>query len=384
LAAAACNADGTKVALAFQQQIDVLGTSDGQIKILVDLLEASTAWVNSIAWEPKGDGIIISAQSLPSWDVQLFHVSYPDGTVRRITNDLSGYEGMSISADGKVLSAIKKDVASSFYLWSKAGVAARRLDTIKSPLTFEWLGSEKLLFTDAGGLNLGNLATGETKIISPSQRHGYWLPSACGEKSVLFSGGVYPGPFLVSIWRMDLETGALTQLTKGPFDVRPKCTGDGKWIIYGDAGNKLIKMSSDGLNPQVLAATADSFTWDISLDGKQLLYLGLGTGSEINQVVLHLVSLDTWQELRTIPIRFGVNFGRFRFMPNGDGVIYDEEDHGVGNVWLQPFGGGPRRQLTHFTEDHIEDLHWSPDGQLLGLIRNRETQDAVLLIESNK
>src|SRR5262249_10005738 len=60
LAAAACNADGTKVALAFQQHIDVLDISGGGIKILAHLLEASIAWVNSIAWEPKGDGIIIS------------------------------------------------------------------------------------------------------------------------------------------------------------------------------------------------------------------------------------------------------------------------------------------------------------------------------------
>jgi serine/threonine protein kinase len=382
LSAAACNADGTKVALAFQQQIDVLDTSDGRIKILTHLLEVSIAWVNSIAWEPKGDGIIISAQNLPGFQVQLFHVSYPEGTVRRITNDLSKYEDISISADGKALSTIRHDVATSFYLWSKAGVAARRLDTIKSPLTFEWLGSEKLLFTDALALDLAiaNLATGETKIISPNQRQTYWLPSACGEKSVLFSSNVYTEPFSVSIWRMDLETGALAQLTKGPFDVGAKCTGDGKSIIYGDSG-KLMKISSDGLNPQVLAATLE---WDFSLDGKQLLNRTVGTGSEINQIVLHLISLDTWQELRTIPIRTGVDVGLFRFMPDGDGVTYDEEDHGVGNVWLQPFGGGPRRQLTHFTEDHIEDLHWSPDGQLLGLIRRRETQDAVLFIESNK
>jgi Tol biopolymer transport system component len=383
LSAAACNADGTKVAIAFQQQVDILDSSSGQIKTLAHLLEVSSTFAGSIAWEPKGDGFIISAMSLPGFHDQLFHVSYPEGTVRRITNDLSNYLDISISADGKALSTIKVDDAFSFYLWSKVGVAARRLDTIKNPYTFEWLGSDKLLFTDDGSLNLSmaNLATGETKIISPDQRQSYWRPSACGEKSVLFSSNVYTEAFLVSIWRMDLETSTLAQLTKGPFDVRAKCTGDGKYIIYGDAW-RLMKMSSDGLNPQVLAATPSSF--DISLDGKQLLYPTDGTGNEINQVVLHLISLDTWQELKTIPIRTGVDVQLFRFMPDGYGVTYDEEDHGVGNVWVQPFGGGPRRQLTHFTEDHIEDLHWSQDGQLLGLVRKRETQDAVLFLDSNK
>ena len=197
----ACDADGTKVAMAFEQQIDVLETSNGRIKTLANLLEASSTLASSIAWEPKGDGFIISAtMNLPGFHDQLFHVSYPEGTVRRITNDLSNYLDISISADGKTVSSTKVDGVSSFYLWSKARAAARKLDTIKNPAEFGWLDNDRLLFsTSLLDLGMANLATGETKIINTDQRQSYWLPSACGDKSVVFSSKCItkpPGQYL--------------------------------------------------------------------------------------------------------------------------------------------------------------------------------------------
>ena len=354
----ACDADGAKVAIAFEQQVDILDSSSGQIKTLAHLLEVSSTLASSIVWEPKGDGFIISAASLPGFHAQLFHVSYPEGTVRRITNDLSDYVDISISADGKTLSSTKVDGVSSFYLWSKARAAARRLDTIKNPAgSFWWLGNDRLLFsTSLLDLGMANLATGETKIINPDQRQSYWLPSACGDKSVVFSSNVYDEPFVVSIWKMDLETGTLARLTKGPFDVDPKCAGDGKWIIYGDQRRaKVMKISSDGLNPQEVTVTnreKQVGSVDISLDGRQFFYRQSGRTVESSKRSCILFPSTRGKRLGPLPLRTGGDdVGGFRFMPDRDGVVYVAEDHGVDNVWLQPFGDRPRRQLTHFTYD---------------------------------
>jgi Tol biopolymer transport system component len=258
------------------------------------------------------------------------------------------------------------------------------LDNIKNPGSFWWLSSEKLLFsTSLLDLAVANLATGETKIINTDQNLSYGMPSACGEKSVVFSSEAYNEGPVVSIWRMDLETGTLARLTKGPFDATPRCTRDGKWIIYRDnVRARLMKMSSEGLNPQEVTGVVGSF--DISLDGKQLLYSAEPTDGGVQQLVVHFISIDTLRELKTITFKTEGYVGGLRFMPDGDGVAYSEEDHGVDNVWFQPFGNGPKRQLTHFTEDHFADGHWSPDGQSLGLIRTRESQDAVLFVDSNK
>jgi Tol biopolymer transport system component/DNA-binding winged helix-turn-helix (wHTH) protein len=387
ISAVACNADGAKVAIAFEQHVDILDSSSGQIKTLVHLLEMSSTLASSIAWEPKGDGFIISAMSLPGFHGQLFHVSYPEGTVRRITNDLSNYSAViSISADGKMLSSTKSDSVSSFYLWSKARAAARRLDTIKNLNAFGWLGNDRLLFsTSQLDLGMANLVTGETKIINPDQRQSYWLPSACGDKSVVFSSSAYNEPFVVSIWKMDLETGTLARLTKGPLDTYPKCTGDGKWIIYNDDSRcRVMKISSDGLNSQEVPGPVGS--WEISVDGKQYLYSADPAEGGIQQLVVHFISMDTLQELKTITLKTEGYLGGLRFTPDGDGVVYTAEDHGVNNVWVQPFDGRPRRQLTHFTDEgeFLTGASWSPDGQSLGLVRRWGTEDAVLFVDSNK
>jgi hypothetical protein len=56
----------------------------------------------------------------------------------------------------------------------------------------------------------------------------------------------------------------------------------------------------------------------------------------------------------------------------------------VDNLWVQAFDGGPSKQFTHYTEEGIEDFHWSPDGKKLGIVRHRASQDAVLFTDTSK
>ena len=54
------------------------------------------------------------------------------------------------------------------------------------------------------------------------------------------------------------ETGALTQLTKGPSELFAQCTGNGKWIIYGDNINsELMKVPVSGGRSSVAPIVPD-------------------------------------------------------------------------------------------------------------------------------
>jgi Tol biopolymer transport system component len=64
--------------------------------------------------------------------------------------------------------------------------------------------------------------------------------------------------------------------------------------------------------------------------------------------------------------------------------MYQLGENGVSNLWVQPFDGGPSKEFTHFTEDGIEDFHWSPDGKKLGIVRVRNSLDAVLFTDTSK
>jgi hypothetical protein len=53
----------------------------------------------------------------------------------------------------------------------------------------------------------------------------------------------------------------------------------------------------------------------------------------IQQLVAHLISIDTLQELETKSLRPRAAW-EARLMPDGDGVAYIEEDHGVRQCWF--------------------------------------------------
>lgn len=390
-AAVACSADGTKVAMAFNRELDVIDISHGQIGTLTHLAKApngsADGSVNSIVWMPGESGLVLSAVGIPSLHGQIYQVSYPEGKVRRITNDLSSYAEITLSADGKTLSSVKRDAESSLDILPlnsqfNTSATAQRLESVLNPAFFGWLTPDKLLLTNWElNLSMANLATGDVKIISPDPHRSYLQPSSCGQKSVVFSGAERKGTPL-GLWKMDLETGALTQLTKGPSNLFAQCTGDGKWIIYGDNINsELMKVPVSGGNPQAVSPDAKTIWFDISSDGKLLLYATFSR----NAPLVHVVSLDTWKELKTVSLgSTRLTRPMVRFMPDAKGVMYQLDENGVSNLWVQPFDGGPSREFTHYTEDGIQDFHWSPDGKKLGIVRVRASRDAVLFTDTSK
>lgn len=52
---------------------------------------------------------------------------------------------------------------------------------------------------------------------------------------------------------------------------------------------------------------------------------------------------------------------------------------GVSNLWAQPVDGGPARQLTTFTSEHIFWFDYSRDGKQLALSRGTATSDVILI-----
>jgi hypothetical protein len=64
---------------------------------------------------------------------------------------------------------------------------------------------------------------------------------------------------------------------------------------------------------------------------------------------------------------------------DGSGLFYALREGDVDNLWFQSFAGGPPRQLTHFTSDHIYAFSFSRDGKRLALTRGNDKQDVVML-----
>lgn len=58
--------------------------------------------------------------------------------------------------------------------------------------------------------------------------------------------------------------------------------------------------------------------------------------------------------------------------PDGLEVAAITNDGGQYNLWLWPLGGGAPRQLTHFRDQAVRQVAWSPDGASLAFMADRD------------
>jgi Tol biopolymer transport system component len=67
--------------------------------------------VSYLAWLPDGRGLILNARDAGGEaSSQIWSVSYPGGDVTRITNDLSTYSGVGLSADGMSFVSVRNEL----------------------------------------------------------------------------------------------------------------------------------------------------------------------------------------------------------------------------------------------------------------------------------
>jgi hypothetical protein len=64
-----------------------------------------------VAWLSDGSGLIVIAPDQSSFSVQLWHISYPGGEVRKITNDLINYNRLSLTEKEMAFSWLERGLA---------------------------------------------------------------------------------------------------------------------------------------------------------------------------------------------------------------------------------------------------------------------------------
>src|SRR4030095_8572894 len=79
--------------------------------------------MGDIEWVPDSTGLVFtgSDQNSPAANSQqLWHFSYPEGQVRRITNDLNNYNGISITSDSTRLVTLQSTASCNLWLITKS------------------------------------------------------------------------------------------------------------------------------------------------------------------------------------------------------------------------------------------------------------------------
>lgn len=340
--------------------------------------------VNQVTWLSDGSGLAMTAMDETSAATQLWHLAYPGGEARRITNDLNRYSDVSLTVNSGALVTVQTNRVSN--MWVAPRGAASRARQITSGTSD---GSGGISWTPDGRIVYGSNASGKPDI---------WMMDADGKnlKQLTHEGQNFrptvsrDGRYIVfssarggrnNIWRMDVDGGNPKQLTDGKANSYAHATPGGQWVVYSsmDRGNATVwKAPIDGGQPVQLSEPTSNMPV-VSPDGKQIACFYWDEGA------------SPPRGLMLFPFAGGAPTKRFNIGPHVGGFVIHWTPDGrailhigpqLSNIWGQPVDGGNPTQLTDFQGDQIFNFDYSPDGKWLALARGRVTDDVVLIEES--
>jgi eukaryotic-like serine/threonine-protein kinase len=348
--------------------------------------------MGEIEWLPDSTGLIFTGSDQDSTDAEsqkLWHISYPEGQVRRITNDLSNYHGISITSDSTRLVTLQS--TSSCNLWSITNSDWNQPQQITTGSRLD--GREGLAYMIGGKVVYSSNVSGNMDL---------WVMNADGsnQRQLTANAGnnsqpvaTRDGRYIIfksdrsgtsNIWRLDADGTNPKQLTSGSGEANPHCTPDGKWVVYTllGAGKPTVwRVSIDGGAPQQMI---DRYTTNptVSPDGKSIACFYRDDQSNA-RTKIGVFNVDGREPIRTFELAeaplFDSASSALRWSPDGKALMYAVTIGNVSNLWSQPIADGPAKRLTSFRSDRIFSFDWTADGKQLMLSRGVVMSDVVLI-----
>ena len=404
--------DGKKIAFSLTRQTDALGTVemfDVASKQVQPFASFNNDKVVEISWLPGGQWLAARflEKGVSGGRGQIGLISSRGGQIQPITRDTNGYESLTFSADGRVAATVQSRSTGRLNLLTGSGKPennqADALGQTPDVVSLSWAGDGKLLVSD--GQSVRRLKTDGGLENTPLSDPNSWIPgfAGCGVRYVVIAWAFHDGTNQTGIWRANADGSNLKQLTKGPFDIHPVCSPDGKWVYYyaGVGGGRFVmRVPLDGGETQQVPASdiprmfGGGTGLALSPDGKRLVFnadINVPENPQTAESKLAIMELDSPSQStpRLIApdprMAGGPSSDNFNnnlcFAPDGKSVAYIIRDKGVDNVFVQPLDDTPGHQITNFTSDNISQFQWSPDGKTLAVARFHTTSDVVLLRE---
>ena len=350
-------------------------------------------FITELNWSPDGSGIFFVgvADNEPSRS-QIWFLPYPSGTIQKVTNDLSPYAGVSLTADGKSLVSTQEQPSGTIYvaevpplLNNKTAWKFNAISSEQAPAnSLSWTASGRLLQHDT--TFRAYIMNGDGSSRTPLlQNDNFNLnPVACGEGDLVVVARSGKENH-IQLWRLNAITGETKQLSNGRDDEGAACTPDGKWVFFqgtqeSDGFYHLFKVPIDGGQPVELGR-ASVGTPAISHDGKFVAYFRLdGQGPNAKQKFI-VQSIDGGGPVKEIEAPSGA--ANIAWTPDDRALSYFRLLGNASNLYMQLLTGGPPVQLTYFdSEPSSVTAHaWSRDGKKLAITRSRLNDTDVVMFQ---
>jgi serine/threonine protein kinase/Tol biopolymer transport system component len=331
--------------------------------------------IDSVAWMGP-DGLVFAGATSPGAPVQLWYLSYPGGERRRLSNDNSSYQHVSISADGKT-------------------IAARRSQRLSEIWQVPSDGSQKMHTITTGKENLSSITAspdGTILFVAPQEETmALWAAKPGGGRTSLAPKGTsvlahrfIPGQNATAftavgadsighVFRTGVDGANTKQLTSGTGENLVGVAPDGKYILYNTprALRTLMVLASDGSgSPRQLASDfIDGLIF--SKDGKLVSYNHLDATQKQVVSVRAILSFDDGKTIATLKGRANA-----QFTPDGTALSFGQAapgppaPPGPPSMMKVALAGGAPEKLFDMPDSRIDAHRWIDDKTVIVAARS--------------
>jgi len=361
-----------------------------------DLSTETWQFAGRVLWLPDMNGIVVVAGDSPI-AAMLWIISYPDGKIRRITNDLNSYRSIALTENGKKLVSIQSQGLVNLWVVPDGDAEkAVRLPTGNVINFFTSTGSNVSLVPDGRIVYVSN--EGGSAGIWITNNDGTNRKQLTANNAANVSPVVTPdGRYVVyglwqdgkrNLWRMNLDGSNPVKLTSGTTDSFPTVSPDSRLVFYTvyEAPNPTLwKVSIDGGTP-VRVTDHVATVASVSPDGKFIAYTYPESRDPLappNRIAV--MPIEGGPITHTFQINAsGTVATVIQWAPDNKSLLYSVNSNNVSNIWSQPLDGGAPKQVTNFKDLLITAFSWSHDGKQLVCTRGSLLRDAVLITDMTK
>jgi eukaryotic-like serine/threonine-protein kinase len=340
--------------------------------------------VMNLAWLPDNRHLLVLYLKPHTDRAQIGIVTIPSGEFYPLTNDVSSYSELALSADGRTLATVLTNVDSSIAYYKPAGGAPVSTTPLRiTPTTIAWADEGHLLFI-VEGISIGSLdrATGNLRTFDVGDIDVGRYITPCPDGHILFTG--FPkGEGEARIFRMNADGGELAQITTTGIARRPVCSADSRQVHYSvrsGSESSVWSIPIAGGTPKELLPTVTNSTGSVAISPDEKL----GAIDLTSQLKHHLEAVDLAS--RRVVFQGNLDTSDFTrgspvlFSPDSRALVYSVRRDGGITLLSQPIDGSAAHTLID-PGAPINDFDWSPSGKQLAVARVKSTSDVVLITD---